>query len=42
MPGDGTYTRYGDELKVQGVAGCGEAVGVFLEDGHSHGHGDGL
>ena len=42
MPGDGTQTGYGDELKLQGVAGRGEAVGVFLEDGHPQGHGDGL
>ncbi|TNN43189.1 hypothetical protein EYF80_046600 [Liparis tanakae] len=42
VPGDGTYTRDGDELKVQGVAGRGEAAGVLLEHRHPQGHGDGL
>ena len=42
MPGDSTYTSYGDELKFQRVAGRGEAAGVFLEDGHPQGHGDSL
>ena len=42
MPGDGTYARYGDELKFQRVAGGGEAASVFLEDRHPQGHGDGL
>lgn len=42
MPGDGTYTSYGDELKLQRVAGRGEAAGVLLEDGHPQGHRDGL
>lgn len=42
VPGESTYARYGDELKVQRVAGCWEAVGIFFEDGHPEGHGDGL
>lgn len=42
VPGESTNARYGDELKVQRVAGCWEAVGIFLEDGHPEGHGDGL
>jgi len=42
VPGDGTYTSDGDQLKVQGVAGRGEAAGVLLEHRHPQGHGDGL
>lgn len=42
MPGDGTYTRYGDELKLHRVAGCGEAAGVLLENRHPQGQGDAL
>lgn len=42
VPGDCTYTSYGDELKLQRVAGCGEAAGIFLENGHPQGHRDGL
>lgn len=38
VPGHGTHTGYGDELKLQRVAGCGEAAGVFLEDRHPQGH----
>ena len=42
MSGDSTYTSYGDELKLQRVAGCWETVGVLLEDRHLQGHGYGL
>lgn len=40
MSGDGTYTGYSDEFKLQRVAGCGEAVEIFLEHGHPQRHGD--
>lgn len=42
MPGDGTYTSYGDEFKLQRVAGCWEAAGVLFENRHPQGHGDSL
>lgn len=42
VPGEGTYTSYGDELKLQGVAGCVKATRVFLEDRHSQRHWNGF
>lgn len=41
MPGESTYTRHRDELKLQGVAGGREAAEVLLKDGHSQHHRDG-